>query len=167
MESCKKPKRLFELESCAWCQQEGSQNEINRHEVKRQRTALGSTEDNFEEFVALINRIRYMKNKHMNFSICDEESIGEVLDVQVIRNKSPCLPSFEWEDFCVPAQRKNMPAQRDMCSFDTKDNLSSSEEKGKQGIPPANYLKTDSSSDAYYGCPAESFDLNVEASLNI
>jgi hypothetical protein len=167
MESCKEPKRLFEFESCAWYQQEGSQNEINRHEAKRQRTALGSTEDNFEEFVFLMNRIQYMKNKHMNFSICDEESIGEDLDVQVIRKKSPCLPSFEWEDFCVPAQSKNMSAQRDIRSFDTKDNLSSSEEKGKQGIPPAKYVQTDSSLDACYRCPAESFDLNVEASLNI
>lgn len=151
MEPSKEPKRLFDLDLCAGDQQEGSQNERNRVAAKRQRTALETTDGNFEDFVAIMDRIQYMKTKHMNFSISEEKSVLEMLDVKVIRTKSPYLPSFEWEDF----------------GFDTKNNPSSSEVKGKQGNRSATYLKTDSSSDAYERCPNESFDLNVEASLNI
>jgi hypothetical protein len=52
MDSYKRPKRLFELESCSSAQLEGSQNETDRVEEKRQRTAIESTGDGFEEFVA-------------------------------------------------------------------------------------------------------------------
>jgi hypothetical protein len=46
-----------------------------------------------------------------------------------------------------------------------KDNLRSSEEKVRQSIQPANNLKTRPFwKDAYNNLPAESFDLNVEAS---
>ena len=65
MESCNRLKRLFELESRASGQQEGSWNEVSRVEVKRQCRKLGSTEVNFEEFVALMNIIQYMKTTNM------------------------------------------------------------------------------------------------------
>ena len=71
MDSCKEPKRLFELESRASAQR----TETDRAEVKkRQRAAaIESTEDEFEEFVALLDRIQYMKTRHMKNGISEEK----------------------------------------------------------------------------------------------
>lgn len=161
MDSCNGLKRLFELESCASRNQERSQNEANRVEDKGQRRALESSEDSFEEFVALMNRIQHMKTNDMNFRSLEEEiSVQEDLEVKVIKTKSPGLPSFEWEDFCVPAKR-------DTSSLHTRHDRSSTKEMGKQRIGVTNYFKMDSSSDSYESRPAESFDLNVEPSSNI
>jgi hypothetical protein len=155
MDSYKRPKRLFELESCASAQQEGSQNETDRVEEKRQRTAIESTGDGFEEFVALLDRIQYMKTRPMNFGI-DED--------KVMKTKSPSIPLFEWEDFFASASEDTLSAQRDICRLSTEKDPKSFQQKGKQSNQPDNHLKTGSSSDPYGKCPAESFDLNVEAS---
>jgi len=164
MDSSKGPKRLLELESSASGRQEASQNEADREDVKRQHKALESTGDDFEEFVALLDRIQYMKSKHINFGISEEISMREDSDVKVNKPKSPCIPSFEWEDFGVSAAKKTMSAQTDICSLSAEDNPSGSEEKGKQIIQPGSYTKIGSSSDAYDKSPAERFDLNVDAS---
>lgn len=160
MDFCKKPKRLLELESCSLGQnEEHSQNEIGRLEAKQQRgESLENSADDFEEFVALMERIQYMKNQHLNFGIWEKMVRGEDVGVKVIKTKRPCLPSFEWEDFRVV--NDTMSAGQDVCTVSAKDNPSSYEQKGKQSIQPAQYLKTGSSS-------AESFDLNVEPSSNV
>ena len=75
MDSRNRLKRLFELESCASSQQEVLRSEANRVEAKRQRTAFESIEDSFEEFVALMNRIHYMKTTDMNFCTWEEISV--------------------------------------------------------------------------------------------
>jgi hypothetical protein len=167
MDFCKEPKRLLELESCASVQhEEDSQNETYRVEAKHQRREpFKSSRDDFEEFVALLERIQYMKTKHMNFGIWEKILTGEDLDVKVIKTKPPHLSSFQWEDFC--AGKDTMSAQKDVCSVSTKDNPSSYEENGKQSIQPANYLKTgSSSSNASDKSPAEIFDLNLEPPSN-
>jgi hypothetical protein len=165
MSSGKGPKRLFELESNASDQQEASNNDTDREESKRQRTALGSAGDDFEEFVALLDRIQYMKTKRAHLRISNAISIpAEDLNVKVSKTKSPWMPSFEWEDFCISSAKDTMSAQTDICSPPRKENPSTSEEKGKQSITPANHLETPSfSSDAYDNRLAKSFDLNVEA----
>lgn len=152
MDSRKEPKRLFELESRASAQQ----TETDRAEVKRQRTAIENTEDEFEEFVALLDRIQYMKTRHMNNGISEDK---------VIKTKTPGIPSFEWEDFFASVAEDTVSAKRDICSLSTENKPNISEEKGKQVNHPENHLiKTVSSSDPYGKCPADRFDLNVEAS---
>jgi hypothetical protein len=157
MDSGKRPKRLFELESCASAQQEASQNETARVEDKRQRTAIVNSGDDFAEFVALLDRIQYMKTRHLNLGISEDK---------VIKTKLPRIPSFEWEDFLASAAEDTLSAQRDICSPSVEDHPGSSEEKRKQSNQPDNHqvIKTASSSDPNGKCPAERFDLNVEAS---
>jgi hypothetical protein len=133
---------------------------------QHQWTGLGSSRDDFEEFVALLDRIQYLKTNQENLGISNARSMpAEDLDVKVIKTKSPWIPSFEWEDFCIPATKDTMSAQMYICSPSGKENQSSSEEKGEQSIQPANHLKTLSfSRDAYDSRAAGFFDLNVEAS---
>lgn len=154
MDSCKGPKRLLELESYASAQQEASHNETVRVEQKRQRTATESTGDDFEEFVALLDRIHYMKTRHLNFGISEEK---------FSKTKSPCMPSFEWEDFLGSAAEDTVSAQRDICNISVENNRTSSEEKKMQRNQPDNHvIKPGSPSDPHGKCPAEGFDLNVE-----
>lgn len=164
MDSCKGPKRLLELESSPSGQQEASQKDSEREDTKRQRKELESTEDDFEEFVALLDKIQYMKSMDKKLGIPDEESVPQDSGVKIHTTKSPCIPSFQWEDFSLSAPQKTMPANTSRRSLSTEENGSRSEEKGKQTVQPANYLKMGSSSDAYDKSPTESFDLNVEAS---
>jgi len=155
MDSHKGPKRMFEWGSCASGQQEASQTATDRVEEKRQRTAVESTADDFEEFVALLDRIQNMKKSHMNFGIFEDK---------VTKTQSPCIPLFEWEDFFASAAQDTMSAKRDICRLSAEKDRNSSEEKGKQSNQPDNHPKMGSSSDPYGKRPAESFDLNVEAS---
>lgn len=133
MDSFKGLKRFLEFES---------QNETERDEVKRQRKALQSIEDDFKEFVALLDRIQ-----------CTKEIRGkcrrENLDSKVIKTKAPWIPSFEWEDFRVSAAMDPTGPSR-------MDNPISSEEKWKQIDQPADHLKKRSSSDDYDNSPASS-----------
>nr|ABK26511.1 unknown [Picea sitchensis] len=160
MASCEGTKRLFDMESSASGQQEASNTEPDRVEAKRQRTAMENAGDDFEEFWALMDRIRYMKTNVTDLGIWEAVCMpAEDLDAKVIKSKSPWIPSFEWEDFCVSAAKDTVPAETGICSS------SSSEEKARQSIQPANSLKTPPFwKDAYNNLPAESFDLNVEAS---
>lgn len=149
MDSYKGPKRLFEFqkESRASAPQEASQNETDRVEGKRQRTAIESTGDDFEEFVALLDRIQYMKSRDMKSRID-----------KVIKSKSPYTPSFDWEDFSPPAADDSIAAQRDICSLSAEKDRSSCEKNGNDRP------KTCPSSDPYGKCATESFDLNLEPS---
>ena len=122
MDSSKRLKRSQEFES---------QNETDRVEDKRQCMALKSTGDGFEEFVALLDRIHYMKTRHMNVGISEETSKRESLNLKVLKTKSTWVPSFIWEDFFVSAVKDTMPAESNICGPSRKE-LISSEEKGKQ-----------------------------------
>lgn len=150
MDSCKGPKRLLELESSPSGQKEASEKDSEREDTKRQRKELESTEDDFEEFVALLDRIQHTKSMDKKLGVSDEESVPQNSGVKIHKTKSPCIPSFQWEDFSLSAPQKTMPANTSTCSLSTEENRSRSEEKGKQTIQPAS--------------PTESFDLNVEAS---
>lgn len=157
---------MFDLESSASGQQEVSNTEAEGVEVKRQRTALENAGDNFEQFLALLDRIQYIKTKHRDFGIWEDISVpAEDLGINVIKARSPWIPSLEWEDFCVSAAKDTMPAHTDIRSPSEKNNSNSCVERGKQSIQPGNNLKTPSFSTATYNnLPAERFDLNVEAS---
>lgn len=102
--------------------------------------ASKSTGDDFEEFVALLEKIQYMKTFHGNFGIWEEVSMRQDSDMKVMKSKSPWIPSFEWEDFS---------------GFAAKDTI--------KRISADHFNTTYSSYDKR---PAESFDLNVEASSN-
>lgn len=137
IDSWKGPKRLLEFQSCAAGKQKASQIEKDGAEAKRQRRASG---DDFEEFVALLEKIQYMKTFHGNFGIWEEVSMRQDSDMKVMKSKSPWIPSFEWEDFS---------------GFAAKDTI--------KRISADHFNTTYSSYDKR---PAESFDLNVEASSN-
>lgn len=151
-------KRLFEFKPCAWGQHEVSEIQTDRAEAKRQRRELESTGDDFEEFVALLDRIQYMKTNRMNFRLAEGSA------AKVIETKSPWIPSFVPEDFCGFAAKDAISAQlRDKCNPPMKDNPASSyEEKEKQSFQPASHFNMCSSRENKR--PAKSFDLNVEAS---
>lgn len=140
MDSWKGPKRLLEFQPCASAKQKASQIETDGAEAKRQRKESKSTGDDFEEFVALLEKIQYMKTNHRNFGIWEEVSMRQDSDMKVMKSKSPWIPSFEWEDFS---------------GFTAKDTI--------KRISADHFNTTYSSYDKR---PAESFDLNVEASSN-
>ena len=155
MDSCSKGCKWFiEFESYAWGQHEVSEIQTDRAEAKHQRQALESTGDDFEKFVALLDRIQYMKTNRMNFS-----------DAKVTETKSSWLPSFQLEDFCGFEAKDTMSAQRDKyCSPPRKDNPPSSyEEKEKQSFQPSIQFNIGSSWDDKL---LKSFHLNLEASLH-
>lgn len=161
---------MFELEPSASAQHWPSESETDKVEAKSQgqRTGLESSGDDFEEFVGVLDRIHYMKTRHADWDFSNSKSMSaEDLGVKVLKTKSPWIPSFEWEDFCKCGGKHTTPAQKDIYNLQRKENGSSScEEKGKQSIQPANHFATPSfSRDAYDNRPAETFDLNVEASL--
>jgi hypothetical protein len=55
--------RLFNLRSSASGPQEASNIEMERVEAKFQWTTIDNAGDNFEEFLTLLDRIRYMKTR--------------------------------------------------------------------------------------------------------
>lgn len=167
MASCKRSKPFFDMESCASVQQEASNTEAERVEPKRQRTAMENAGDDFEEFLALLDRIQYMKTKHTDLDIWEAISMPpEDLDVKIIKSRSRWIPSFEWEDFCVYRAKDTMAAQTHIRGPSEKNNPSSCVEREKQSIQPGNHPKTPSFGRTAYNkqLPAERFDLNVEAS---
>ena len=130
MDSLKGQRRLVELESPTGSGHgDFSQNETDINEANRQRMALESTEDGFQEFVAFLDRIQYRKAKEMKLQgVSEEGSMTEDLDV---KTKSPWIPCFEWEDFCVSEVKNSMSAESNMCDPSGKEPVSS-EQKGKQ-----------------------------------
>ena len=48
-----------------------------------------------------------------------------------VKTKSPWIPCFEWEDFCVSEVKNSMSAESNMCDPSGKEPVSS-EQKGKQ-----------------------------------
>lgn len=156
---------MFELVPSASDQQGPSKCETDKVEVKsqRQRTGSGNSGDDFEEFVAVLDRIQYMKTKHADWHIWSPEPWHT--DVKVIKTETPWIPSFEWEDFSKSGGKHTRSGQTDKCGRPRKENGSSCEEMGKQSIQSAKHLATPPfSGDACEYRRAESFDLNVEAS---
>jgi len=96
MDSSRGLKRLLELES---------QNETDRDEARGHHTVLGSIGDDFDEFVAVLDRIQHMKANNMYFGMPEETFLKGDLDVKVMETKSPWIPSFVWEDFRVSAAK--------------------------------------------------------------
>jgi hypothetical protein len=140
---------LFEFQSSDSGEREASQIETDRAEAKRQRRASEGTENDFEEFVALLDQIQYMKTNHKNFGIWEEILMREDSGVKVMKSNVKVIKSksFEWEDF----------------SRFMSTHSSFKEEKTKQSIP-ANHFNMPYPSDDKR--PVESFDLNVEAASN-
>lgn len=165
MPSYKGPKRVFELVPTASDHQGPSKIETDKAAAKsqRRRTGSGHSGDDFAEFVAVLDRIQYMKTNHADWLIWSPEPWHT--DVKVIKTETPWVPSFEWEDFCKSGAKDTKSAQTDICSRPRKENGSSCEEMGKQSIRSANHLATPPflRDACEYRC-AESFDLNVEAS---
>lgn len=130
MDSSKGHRQLLGLESPASEHQEFSQNETDMNEANRQRTALESTGDGFQEFVAFLDRIQYRKAKEMKLGRSEERSRREDLDVKVIKTKLPWIPSFELEDFCVSAIKNSMSAaERNMCDPSANEPVSSEQKE--------------------------------------
>lgn len=146
MDSSKGLKRLLDFES---------QNEIDRDEAKGQHMLLGSIGDDFEEFLALLDRIQHMKANNMYFGMPEETFLRGDPAVKVIKTKSPWIPSFVWEDFRVSAAKDTMvSAEGDRCCPPPMDNPIISEESRKQINEPTDHLKMRSSSDIYDSRPA-------------
>lgn len=145
MDSSKGLKRLLEFES---------QNEIVRDEANGQHTVLRSIGDDFEEFLALLDRIQHMKADNMYFDMPEETLLEGDLNVKVIKTKSPWIPSFVWEDFHVSAAKDTTVSAEGDRWCPPMDNPISSEESRKQIDQPADDLKMRSSSDIYDSRPA-------------
>lgn len=125
MDSSQSQTRLLESESPASGNGDFSENVTDKHEAESHRIALESIKDRFEEFVALLDRIQSMKGKHKNMGISDETLMRENSDVRVIKTKSPWIPSFVWEDFCVPTVQNTISAERSICGRPRNETISS------------------------------------------